>query len=193
MIESIDGDPDFKEIGVFQDDVCIGARVNEAYPIQILAYSTPEEEGGGPLSFMLYSESKGAVSVSPATVRPGNYSVNTPSIEPEQYGFRVLTLRTNDQQVPSVLSLNSNYPNPFNPSTTINFSVPKTASVSLVIYNIRGQKVKELLNESLEYGNHSVVWNGRDESNRSVASGVYFARLEQSGVAEIVSKEDRMS
>lgn len=185
MVESIEGNPDYSEIGVFQDDVCVGARVNEAYPMQILAYSTPVEEGGGALSFMLYSESKGAVAVSPATIRPGYYSANEPTLEPERYGFRVLTLKTNDQQTPSVLALHSNYPNPFNPSTTINFSLPKTAPVKLVIYNIRGQKVKELLNESLEYGNHNVVWNGRDDSNRPVASGVYFARLEQSGVTKI--------
>jgi len=87
--------------------------------------------------------------------------------------------------VPSVLALYSNYPNPFNPSTTLNFSLPKTAPVKLVIYNIRGQKVKVLLNESLDCGNHSVVWNGRDDGNRPVASGVYFARLEQSGVTKI--------
>ena len=107
MIESIEGNPDYAEIGVFQDDVCIGARVNEAYPIQILAYSTPVEEGGGPLIFMLYSESKGPVSVSPATFHPGNNIANEQTIEPERYGFRVLTLKTNDQQMPSALALHS--------------------------------------------------------------------------------------
>ncbi len=185
MIESIEGNPDYTEIGVFQDDVCIGARVNETYPIQILAYSTPVEAGGGPLTFMLYTESKGTVSVSPATIHHGNNTANEQILEPERYGFRVLTLKTNDQQTPSILALHSNYPNPFNPSTTINFSLPKTAPVKLVIYNIRGQKVKVLLNESLECGNHSIVWNGRDDGNRPVASGVYFARLEQSGVTKI--------
>ena len=185
MIESIEGNPDYTEIGVFQDDVCIGARVNEAYPIQILAYSTSAEEGGGALSFMLYSENKGAISVSPAAIHPGNYNANEPTIEPELYGFRMLTLKTTDQQIPSVLALHSNYPNPFNPSTTLNFSLPKTALVKLVIYNIRGQQVKNLLNVPLDCGNHSVVWNGRDDSNRPVASGVYFARLEQSGVTKI--------
>ncbi|MDD3535556.1 MAG: T9SS type A sorting domain-containing protein, partial [Candidatus Cloacimonetes bacterium] len=185
MIESIEGNPDYTEIGIFQDDVCIGARVIEAYPIQILAYSIPVEEGGGPLSFMLYSESKGAVSVSPASISTGDYTANEPTIEPEQYGFRMLTLKTKDEQIPSVLALQSNYPNPFNPSTTINFSLPKTAHARLVIYNIRGQKVKVLVSDTLYYGNHSVVWDGRDSGNRPVASGVYFARLEQSGIAKI--------
>ncbi|MCB5259973.1 MAG: T9SS type A sorting domain-containing protein, partial [Candidatus Cloacimonetes bacterium] len=185
MIDSIEGNPDYSEIGIFQDDVCIGARVFEAYPIQILAYSTPVDEGGGQLSFMLFSENKGAVSVSPATIRPGNYDANESTIEPEQFGFRVLTLKTNDQQTPSVLALHSNYPNPFNPSTTINFSLPTKAQTRLVIYNVRGQKVKVLLSDTLDCGNHSVVWNGRDDSNRPVASGIYFARLEQSGATKI--------
>jgi flagellar hook assembly protein FlgD len=84
-----------------------------------------------------------------------------------------------------VLSLHSNYPNPFNPSTTINFSLPTKAQTRLVIYNVRGQKVKALLSDTLDCGNHSVVWNGRDDSNRPVASGIYFARLEQSGATKI--------
>ncbi len=181
MIESIEGDPDYLEIGVFQDDVCIGARVYEAYPIQILAYSTPEVEGGGELSFMLYSENKGMMSAIPIAVNPGVINNNTTTIEPEFQGFRSLKLKTGDQQVPVVLALQSNYPNPFNPSTTISFSVPSTAKVKLTIYNIRGQKVKELVNNTMLYGRHTVVWNGRDDGDRSVGSGVYFARLEHKG------------
>ncbi len=97
----------------------------------------------------------------------------------------MLNLITSAQQIPLVLALHSNYPNPFNPSTTINFSVPKTAPVKLNIYNIRGQKVKELIDSTLEYGKHSIVWNGRDDGNRSVASGVYFARLEHCGKIKV--------
>ena len=74
--------------------------------------------------------------------------------------------------------LYSNYPNPFNPSTTIEFSIPQTGQVNMNIYNIRGQRVKSLQNSVLERGYHRVVWDGKDESNRSVASGVYFIKLE---------------
>lgn len=185
MIESIEGNPEFQEIGVFQDNVCIGARVNEAYPIQILAYSTPEEDGGGQLSFMLYSESKGVRTASPITIDHSSITTEESTITPIRYGFRLINLKTNDNETPPDFTLHSNYPNPFNPSTTIRFSIPKTAPVRLVIYNIRGQKVKDLLNETLAYGNHSIVWNGRDDKNRLVASGVYFARLEQNGVTKV--------
>jgi len=72
----------------------------------------------------------------------------------------------------------TNYPNPFNPTTTISFSVLQTSSfVTLGIYNLKGQKVKTLINETLAAGEHSVVWDGRDENNKSVSSGVYFYRL----------------
>jgi len=76
------------------------------------------------------------------------------------------------------LDLGRNFPNPFNPSTTIRFSVPGQQPVDLDIYDVRGRKVKSLLHrEKLAPGWHSVVWRGRDSSDRMVASGVYYCRL----------------
>ena len=83
---------------------------------------------------------------------------------------------TNGELIPNVTKLIGNYPNPFNPSTTISFSTAKDAeNAEILIYNIKGQKVKQLLNEALPAGKHSVIWNGRDSNNHSVASGLYFA------------------
>lgn len=71
-----------------------------------------------------------------------------------------------------------NYPNPFNPETTISFSVAQTlSSVELAIYNIKGQKVKQLVCDQLSAGQHSVVWNGMNGKGESVTSGVYFYKL----------------
>lgn len=71
-----------------------------------------------------------------------------------------------------------NFPNPFNPSTTISFSLPENGPANLTIYNLRGQIVKELCREEyLQKGDHSFVWNGRDQNGGTVSSGVYFARL----------------
>jgi hypothetical protein len=80
----------------------------------------------------------------------------------------------------------TNYPNPFNPTTTISFSVPQNAMsgsdgssfVILSIYNIKGQKMKTLVSDQLFAGEHSVVWDGRDTNDRQVASGVYFYKME---------------
>ncbi len=91
----------------------------------------------------------------------------------------------NSVNVPMVLSMEANYPNPFNPSTTIRFNVPSEGMVKLSIYNIKGQRVKELVNEKVLAGNHSVVWNGTDVNNRKVGSGIYFARVEHSGKSRV--------
>ena len=70
-----------------------------------------------------------------------------------------------------------NYPNPFNPSTTISYSLGRDAEVSLDIYNVRGQLVRRLVREAQSAGNHSIVWDGKDSSGRESASGFYFYRL----------------
>ncbi|MCB5270208.1 MAG: T9SS type A sorting domain-containing protein [Candidatus Cloacimonetes bacterium] len=185
MIESIEGNQDFSEIGVFQDGECIGARVIQAYPIQILAYSTPPEEGGGNLSFLLYSDNKAVVTAIPSS---DLYEINTDppySLAPEHFGFRGFSLKTDGQQLPVVLSLHSNYPNPFNPSTTISFSIPSSSNVKLTVYNIRGQVVRELSNAMMERGRHIIQWDGKDDRNSSVSSGLYFARLEHCGETKV--------
>jgi len=76
-------------------------------------------------------------------------------------------------------------PNPFNPSTTIEFSVLQSSRTNLSIFNVRGQKVKSLLEGNIDKGRHRIVWDGRDDENRSVASGVYFIRLEAAGKTSI--------
>ncbi|HNX01214.1 MAG TPA: T9SS type A sorting domain-containing protein [Candidatus Cloacimonadota bacterium] len=83
--------------------------------------------------------------------------------------------------IPEVVFLSKNYPNPFNPSTTIEFGVPLKSKVNLRIYNIRGQLVKELVNQSYIPGKYKVVWEGKNSQNKQIASGVYFYRLETGG------------
>jgi len=85
----------------------------------------------------------------------------------------------NEDQIPIALSVDSNYPNPFNPSTTIKFSIPTDGNVKLTIYNIKGQVVKELINKEMSAGQHNIVWNGTDSSYCQVSSGLYYARIEQ--------------
>ena len=83
-----------------------------------------------------------------------------------------------ENDVVTVTALLSNYPNPFNPSTKISFSLTKSANnTEIMIYNIKGQQIKSLLNDQLEAGNHSIIWNGTDDSNNAVSSGVYFYKM----------------
>jgi len=81
-------------------------------------------------------------------------------------------------QLPQVLRLDQNYPNPFNPTTTIRYALPKDAFVTLKIYNILGQEIVSLQEEMQNTGFHNVVWNGRNTNGQTIASGVYFYRLE---------------
>jgi hypothetical protein len=82
--------------------------------------------------------------------------------------------------VPNRTELYGNYPNPFNPSTKITFAIKERDKVQIEVYNVLGQKVKTLVNDEKEPGLHSVVWYGKDDSGRNVASGIYFYRMSTS-------------
>ncbi len=81
-----------------------------------------------------------------------------------------------------------NYPNPFNPTTTISFSILEESQVDISICNIKGQKIKTLTNEKYSNGKHSIVWNGDDEYGETVSSGIYFYKLEVNGHTEGLKK-----
>ena len=88
---------------------------------------------------------------------------------------------TIDSELPSVTSLSKNYPNPFNPSTTINYSVATSGHVSLVVYDLNGATVKTLVNEFVSRNDYSINWDGRNENGQSVASGQYFYVMKAPG------------
>ena len=90
--------------------------------------------------------------------------------------------------LPACVTLHSNYPNPFNPTTTISFSIPEESNAELSVYNIKGQKVKILANNEFNKGNHSVVWNGNDYTGKPVSSGIYFYKLNVNGKLKAVKK-----
>ncbi|MCF7858646.1 MAG: T9SS type A sorting domain-containing protein [Candidatus Cloacimonetes bacterium] len=75
------------------------------------------------------------------------------------------------------LSLSQNYPNPFNPFTKIDYKVPQAGKISIKIYNASGQYVKTLVNDFKQTGEYYTYWDGTDERNRKVSSGVYFYQL----------------
>jgi hypothetical protein len=83
-----------------------------------------------------------------------------------------------DNSLPRSYALEQNYPNPFNPSTTIRFDLAKASNVLLTVYNVTGQEVARLADESLGVGSYVVEWDGRDMSGQLVSSGVYFYKLQ---------------
>ncbi len=94
---------------------------------------------------------------------------------------------TFDGSLPTKYSLHANYPNPFNPSTTVKFEIPRAGMTRLAIYDVAGRMVKVLTNEVLPASAHSVVWNGDNDRGQRVASGTYYMRL-TSGDYEAVQK-----
>ncbi len=97
----------------------------------------------------------------------------------------VVEVTSADDLIPAVTRLDNNYPNPFNPETTIRFSLHENNKVEIVIYNIKGEKVRELLSSELPASYHTVVWDGRNDRGRMVASGVYFYQMRTSGFLQI--------
>jgi len=90
-----------------------------------------------------------------------------------------------DQTKPLTFELAQNYPNPFNPTTTIKYSLPKAETVTLTIYNMLGQKVKELVNLKQQAGNYSIVWDATDRNGVTVPTGVYFYRIEAGSFVKV--------
>ena len=83
--------------------------------------------------------------------------------------------------LPVALHLAPNVPNPFNPSTTIPYDLPRDGDINLTVYNMVGQKVKTLVNCPATAGHHVAEWDGRDENGRQVSSGVYLLHLKARG------------
>jgi hypothetical protein len=107
---------------------------------------------------------------------PGGWGSFTSS-----WSFRTsVTGVSNGTELPTEYSLDQNYPNPFNPSTTISFAMPSAGHVKLEVYNLLGEKVAVLLDETRAAGFHSVTFDARNALGMPLSSGVYLYRLETS-------------
>jgi len=82
-----------------------------------------------------------------------------------------------EKETPEIMSLGQNYPNPFNPATRIAFNLPQLGLVRLTVYDATGARIATLVDKVLPAGRHAIDWNGRNESGKFVASGMYFYRL----------------
>ena len=115
--------------------------------------------------------------------RPPRSTLDRSSAASDVYKRQEVTSTTNEKEnIPINYSLEQNYPNPFNPSTQIKFSLPILSNVKIVVYNLIGEVVRELVNNNLTAGAHSVQWNADDISGNKVSSGIYFYELKANGV-----------
>jgi len=86
-----------------------------------------------------------------------------------------------DGALPKALSMAPNFPNPFNPQTTIRFALPRSGEVDLAVIDLAGRRVATLVDGPLPAGQHRVTWNGRDDAGRRVSSGIYFSKVSFGG------------
>lgn len=94
----------------------------------------------------------------------------------------------NDEELQITNYQLSNYPNPFNPKTTINYTIDKKSTVEISIYNIKGRLVKKLIDQILEGGKYNVIWDGKDQKNQYCSSGIYLVNLKMNGISKKTSK-----
>jgi|GEM_PF-785083 len=90
-----------------------------------------------------------------------------------------------EKPIPSKFVLHNNYPNPFNPKTTLRYELPDQTHVNLVIYDILGREVKVLVNGIQPSGYHQTIWDGRDHSGKSVSAGMYFYRIQAGSFSKV--------
>jgi hypothetical protein len=190
VIDVLDIPSDMTEIGVFDEDICIGAVAVQDSCEQILIYPDTTSPGD-PYQFQVISGK------SIATIQ--NYSVYRDSEatflngefgQSQPYSYHCVRLGDRGEEqsiVPADLTVHGNYPNPFNLDTRIAYYLPSESNVEISVYNIKGQLVKSYNRGIEEVGDHFVHWDGKDSNYRDCASGLYFCRI-SSGSQAIVHK-----
>ena len=129
----------------------------------------------------------------PGTWQPDAYLLNQDGSErPALQWLRdyldtvtIVTSAEIGEEVAEDYHLYNNFPNPFNPTTTIKYYLPEQSDVKVTIYNVLGMEVANLVNTFQHAGEYNIVWEGRDNQNNSVSSGVYFYRLEAGNFVEV--------
>lgn len=102
-------------------------------------------------------------------------------------GVAVRDARPESTPAVPALALHQNHPNPFNPATTIRYALPDRRRVDLRVFAVTGRLVRTLVADVVPAGTYAVIWDGRDEQHRPVASGVYYYRL-RAGEADVVRR-----
>ncbi len=112
------------------------------------------------------------------------YTGNAPDIGAFEYGMEAVAVENNGM-LPETINLLQNYPNPFNPTTEIDYSLPCDADVELLIFDVTGRHVKTLVRDRESSGFKTVKWDGTDENNRKVTSGMYLYQLKAGEISVV--------
>lgn len=169
------------EIAAMVNGICKGASVYEGEITEILAYLDDSDINQEiEIVFAYDSKSPAMIMNDFGVVNPHTQNINyIPLIVRAGTPYYYLKFTDRDREIIStpVIQLQQNYPNPFNPETSISFYLSHNDNIQLSIYNIKGQKVKDLFVGQKQAGKHSIVWDGKDNTNKPVSSGIYLYKL----------------
>lgn len=186
-----DGDKPI-EVAIFVDEICKGAEVIKSDQVILKAYIVDDPSLiGKEVTFQLYfSHTKAKKELDNYLVMDfaKKVFISRPLTINPQKSYEFVTFKDIEynNNIPQVNCLLGNYPNPFNPETTINFFITEKTTGSLKIFNLRGQLVNTVINkEAFSIGYHKVTWNGKDSSQHRVSSGIYFYRLETEQASDV--------
>ena len=168
---------------------------NPLYVSQDMYVAAVEPHVGGEWRLFFYEDFQEIGAFEGQNFQPGQHELSVPydpqlPIYPEvEYAIMICPKSSavddqEDSSTPRSFELHQNYPNPFNNQTVIKFNLRRPANVSLVIYNILGQKVRALVDEHLSAGSQTVNWDGKDDKGNDLSSGVYFYQLRAGQLTE---------
>lgn len=184
-IQSIDSESPVTEVAAYKDGVCVGAAVVDAYPVYLQVYDDSSPES---LEYQIVTESKsagthyqilgkGVATITDQVISNGSPYFSQITIDGGQTATDILLPQIN-------ISI---YPNPFHGTTYIQLKSTKETQTKISIYNVKGEKVKDLYDGMLTKGDHSLSWNGTTNSGTKTANGLYFCRIE-SGTITLTRK-----
>jgi len=181
VIDALDIPEGVDEIGVFQNGICVGAVKVEESAEQILVYTDESTKDETAYEFEFITEGSRAFEVVDYTTFDfkAEEFVHRPVIAGEnEYSIvKFSNISDNDNNQAQSITVIGNYPNPFNPVTTISFYSPVSQNVKVEIFNLKGQMVKEVFKGTSTAGNNKVIWNGDDATGKNAASGVYMYKI----------------
>lgn len=168
-------------IGTLAENFEVLANVQPNHMVLFGGYGTQPISGQGVLFNLVVHYSNPDLLVLPYTLCIGDFVFDNQAVNTECDVLDIVGIDDAEADTQGLTLSLRNYPNPFNPHTTLAYSIPANAHTSLRIYNAAGQLVRTLVDETKSAGHYEVVWDGRNSNGNSLASGIYFATLESDG------------
>ncbi len=151
-------------------------------PFQPIDFLGSFENGG--FGMRVANSDDGSMTL-PNGIPPLEDLITTVSLDMNGYAEVTISDSASSAEMVSAPQLHQNHPNPFNPSTTISFTLPSASPVSLKIYDVSGKVVRDLVSgQTMEEGTQQVMWDGRDDDGQVVSAGVYFYKLSAGDFSE---------